>query len=143
MSTLNCEELDDIANVQIPTLVRNLCTIRSQYMCRNRNQDLPIDVEKKLILIGRLYRIWSLRTEQLVKEADDSNKESSNKESSNKESSSEEQPDSDDSVSDVEYNDDCVDDIHKMLHRCDIESKLHRSVKGFTVIPSPQFEMST
>ena len=168
MSTLNCEELDDIANVQIPTLVRNLCTIRSQYMTRIRNQDLPRDLDKKLILIGRLYRIWSMRTEQLAKEADNSNKESSgkepsgkessgkepsgkepsgkessDKEPSGKESSSEDQPDSDDSVSDVEYNDDCADDIHKMLHRCNIESRLHRSVKGFTIAPNPQFEMST
>lgn len=135
MSTSNFEELDNITNKKIPLLINSLCEIRREYNRGNKNTDLSERVKKQIMRVDKLYTIWTMWAEQIQKETEQSQ---NTKENTKENTSDNSDSGSDCSISDVEYDREYIDDIYKMMNRCEIESRLHRHVKGFTAKPKCQ-----
>ena len=144
------DEIDTIINKNVPSLIQDLLKLRNTFNGQ-KNKELPKELKMSMFHIGKISKIWELRKDQIVRETLETKKQSvileateqtnkkTNKPTNKSRSNSGNDSDSDGSVSDVDYDQDHQDKINQLLKRCEMESSLAKSSKGFTIERKPAY----
>jgi len=136
------EEIDRIINKNIPSLVQDLLKLRNTFKNQNNNE-LSKELKMRISHIGKICKIWELRKDQIQRETLNIKERpvilETPKPMAKKKLDSENDSDSDGSISDVDYDTEHQEKINQLLKRCEIESSLARSTKGFTIERKPAY----
>ena len=136
------EEIDTIISKNIPSLIQDLMKLRNTFN-KYPGKELPKDLKMSIFHIGKIHKIWELRKDQINKEMQENTKPpeilETKKPLETKKSDSGNDSDSDGSVSDIDYDQEHQDKINQLLKRCEMESSLARSSKGFTIERKPAY----
>lgn len=157
-SELKAEDMHNIVDKNVTELIHWLIKLRNNFFANKDN--ISDELRKRVFHAGKLHKMWQYRLE-MMKQADA--REKARKEykkkleattgasglqkvGNNNDNYAKDTVENDDddakteeSVSDIEYEEEHMDKIEHTLERCRVESKVLKSLRGFKIEENPQY----
>lgn len=143
MYDITDEEINTIMNDNISSFITDLMKLKNTFS-KNNSKEIPMDLKMSIFHVGKLWKMWKFRKDQIQNQMEQINKQNKEEEKKSSVKDDEDANDSDsESISDVDYDSDHQKEINKLLALSELESSLARSNKGFTIESKPEYVITS